>query len=70
MQDQVLKEKIIERINQIEDVNILKSIEFFFNSSEEEIAKVLTLAIEQNKNTDVSETTEYTDYIKEWVKNM
>ena len=70
MQDQVLKEKIIERINQIEDVNILKSIEILFNSSEEEIAKFLTFAIEQNKNTDVSETSEYTDYIKEWVKNM
>lgn len=70
MQDQVLKEKIIERINQIEDVNILKSIEFFFNSSEEEIAKFLTVAIEEYKNTDVSETKDYTDYIKEWVKNM
>ncbi|SNR67145.1 hypothetical protein SAMN06265371_108112 [Lutibacter agarilyticus] len=70
MQDQVLKEKIIERINQIEDVNILKSIEILFNSSEEEIAKFLTFAIEQNKNADVSETNEYTDYIKEWVKNM
>jgi hypothetical protein len=70
MQDQVLKEKIIERINQIEDVNILKSIEILFNSSEEEIAKFLTFAIEQNKNIDVSETRDYTDYIKEWVKNM
>ena len=70
MQDQVLKEKIIERINQIEDVNILKSIEILFNSSEEEIAKFLTFAIEQNKNAEVSETSEYTDYIKEWVKNM
>ena len=70
MQDQVLKEKIIDRINQIEDVNILKSIEFFFNSSEEEIAKFLTVAIEEYKNTDVNETRDYTDYIKEWVKNM
>lgn len=70
MQDQVLKEKIIERINQIEDVNILKSIEILFNSSEEEIAKFLTFAIEQNKNADVSETRDYTDYIKEWAKNM
>lgn len=70
MQDQVLKEKIIERINQIEDVNILKSIEILFNSSEEEIAKFLTFAIEQNKNADVSETSDYNDYIKEWAKNM
>lgn len=70
MQDQVLKEKIIERINQIEDVNILKSIEILFNSSEEEIAKFLTLAIEQNKNSTENETRDYTDYIKEWVKNM
>jgi DNA-directed RNA polymerase specialized sigma subunit len=70
MQDQVLKEKIIERINKIEDVNILKSIEFFFNSSEEEIAKFLTLSIEQYKNTVEDETRDYTDYIKEWVKNM
>lgn len=70
MQDQVLKEKIIEKINEIEDVNILKSIEIIFNSSEEEIAKFLTFAIEQNKNIDGDETVEYTDYIKEWVKNM
>jgi len=70
MQDQVLKEKIIERINQIEDVNILRSIEMLFNSSEEEIAKFLTFAIEQNKNSDENETRDYTDYIKEWVKNM
>lgn len=70
MQDQVLKEKIIEKINEIEDVNILKSIEIILNSSEEEIAKFLTFAIEQNKNIDGDETVEYTDYIKEWVKNM
>lgn len=70
MQDQVLKEKIIDRINQIEDVNILKSIEFFFNSSDEEIAKFLTAAIEEYKNTEVSETSDYTGYIKEWVKSM
>lgn len=70
MQDQVLKEKIIEKINEIEDVNILKSIEIIFNSSEEEIAKFLTFAIEQNKNINGDETVEYTDYIKEWVKNM
>jgi DNA-directed RNA polymerase specialized sigma subunit len=70
MQDQVLKEKIVERINQIEDVNILKSIEFFFNTSDEEIAKFLTIAIEQYKNTEEDETRDYTDYIKEWVKSM
>lgn len=70
MQDQVLKEKIIERINKIEDVNILKSIEFFFNSSEEQIAKFLTAAIEEYKNTVNNETKDYTDYIKEWVKSM
>ncbi len=70
MQDLVLKEKIIERINKIEDVNILKSIEFFFNSSDEQIAKFLTAAIEEYKNTDNNETKDYTDYIKEWVKSM
>ncbi|RXP58630.1 hypothetical protein EC396_06100 [Lutibacter sp. HS1-25] len=70
MQDQVLKEKIIERINKIEDENILKSIEFFFNTSDDEIAKFLTIAIEQYKNTEENETRDYTDYIKEWVKSM
>lgn len=70
MQDQVLKEKIIERINQIEDVNILKPIEILSNSSEEKIAKFSTSAIKQNKNTAVSETKDYTDCIKEWAKNM
>lgn len=70
MQDLVLKEKIIERINKIEDVNILRSIEFFFNSSDEQIAKFLTAAIEEYKNTDNNETKDYNDYIKEWVKSM
>jgi len=70
MQELVLKEKIIDRINQIEDVNILKSIEFLLNSSDEEIAKFLTAAIEEYKNPDENEKRDYTDYIKEWVKSM
>lgn len=63
-----LKNKIIQRVIEIEDVKLLKSIDILFNSSDKNISKFLTFANE--KITQADETEDFTDYIKEWVKNM
>ena len=65
-----LKNKIIQRIIEIDDVNLLKSIESIFNTSDENISKFLTFANEKLQDKDMNETENYTEYIKEWVKNM
>ncbi|MEX1382293.1 hypothetical protein [Lutibacter sp.] len=63
-----LKNKIIQRIIEIEDVNLLKSIDALFDTSDKNIAKFLTFANEKFSQADEKE--DFTDYIKEWVKNM
>jgi uncharacterized membrane protein YqhA len=63
-----LKNKIIQRIIEIEDVNLLKSIDTLINTSDKNISKFLTLANEKFSQAD--ETEDFTDYIKEWVKSM
>jgi hypothetical protein len=65
-----LKNKIIQRVIQIEDENLLKSIDFLFNTSDENISKFLAFANEKLQNGDNDETEDFTDYIKEWVKSM
>ena len=61
--------ELLKGVSRVRSLEILLSIGKV-ELSEEEIAKFLTFAIEQNKNADVSETRDYTDYIKEWAKNM
>ncbi|PHS52062.1 MAG: hypothetical protein COB01_08500 [Lutibacter sp.] len=65
-----LKNKIIQRIIEIDDLNLLKSIQFVFNTSDKNISKFLTFANEKLQNEDTNETENFTEYIKEWVKNM
>lgn len=65
-----LKNKIIERILEIEDINMLKSIEILFNTSNKNIAKFLNFVFEKAQEDQLKETEDFTDYIKEWVKNM
>lgn len=65
-----LKNKIIQRIIEIDDVNLLKSIEYIFSNSDKNISKFLAFSIEKSKNQDINETEDFTTYIKEWVKNM
>ena len=65
-----LKNKIIQRISEIEDENLLKSIEILFSASDENIAKFLAFANEQIHNGENEETEDFTGYIKEWVKSM
>tara|TARA_R110001583_G_scaffold8413_6_gene40209 strand:- start:3970 stop:4176 length:207 start_codon:yes stop_codon:yes gene_type:complete len=63
-----LKNKIIQRIIEIDDINLLKSIDALFNASDKNILKFLILA--NDKFQQENETDNFTDYIKEWVKNM
>jgi uncharacterized membrane protein YqhA len=63
-----LKNKIIQRIIEIDDVNLLKSIDILFNTSDKNISKFLAFANEKLMQT--NETEDFTDYIKEWVKSM
>jgi hypothetical protein len=65
-----LQKKLIEKINNIDDLNMLKSIDLLLSTSKENLANFLSFATEQNKNGDVSETEDFTNYIKEWVKSM
>ncbi len=65
-----LKNKIIQRIIEIDDVNLLKSIDLIFNTSDKNISKFLAFANEKLQNQDINETEDFTAYIKEWVKSM
>ncbi|MBL4724378.1 MAG: hypothetical protein JKY73_03135 [Lutibacter sp.] len=65
-----LKNKIIQRIIEIDDVQLLKAIENIFNTSDKNILKFFTLANENLQNQSLNETEDFTSYIKEWVKNM
>jgi len=65
-----LKHKIIERILDIEDENVLKSINTILESSNKSIVDIASIIFEKIQNEDVSEVDNYSEYIKEWVKNM
>ena len=65
-----LKHKIIERILEIEDVNVLESLNEILNSSNKNIIDAAAVIYEKIQNVDISEADNYSDYIKEWVKNM
>jgi uncharacterized membrane protein YqhA len=65
-----LKNKIIQRIIEIDDINLLKSIQYVFNTSDKNISKFLTFANDKLQNENTNETEDFTDYIKEWVKSM
>jgi hypothetical protein len=58
-----LKKNILERINQIEDLNKLNAIQTILNTLENE-----QLSIDEVNN--VLETEDFSGYIKEWLKNM
>ncbi|SNR81156.1 hypothetical protein [Lutibacter flavus] len=63
-----LKNKIIERIIEIDDDDLLKSIDALFNGSDKNILSFLVLA--NDKFQQENETSNFTEYIKEWVKSM
>jgi hypothetical protein len=65
-----LKIDIIKRIIEIDDIELLKSLESLFNTSDKNISKFLELANENMQQENENETEDFTAYIKEWVKNM
>ena len=65
-----LKNKIIQRIIEIDDLKLLKSIDYIFNTSDENISKFLAFTNEKIQNENLMETEDFTSYIKEWVKSM
>ncbi len=65
-----LKNKIIQRIIEIDDVNLLKSIESIFNTSDKNISNFLAFTNEKIQHQDSNETEDFSSYIKEWVKSM
>lgn len=58
-----LKKNILERINQIDDLNKLNAIQSILNTLENE-----QLSVDGINN--VLETEDFSGYIKEWLKNM
>lgn len=65
-----LKIAIINRIIEINDIELLKSLEGLLNTSDKNISKFLELANEKLQQENENETEDFTAYIKEWVKNM
>ncbi|MDP3946612.1 MAG: hypothetical protein Q8Q51_12030 [Lutibacter sp.] len=65
-----LKIAIINRIIEIDDIELLKSLESLLNTSDKNISKFLKLANEKLQQENENETEDFTAYIKEWVKNM
>ena len=72
MNTRELKLSLIQKIIQIEDVDSLQKIQVFLNNSgslQNENLKN-TSSLRNNKDDEFNETEDFTDYIKEWVKNM
>lgn len=65
-----LKNKIIKRIIEIDNKQLLISIENLLNTSDENIAKLMQLLVDKMNTDRLNETEDFTDYIKEWVKSM
>jgi hypothetical protein len=67
MGTQNLKKEITDRINSIENVELLESIQQFLETtSNKDLAELLEF-VNEKLPTDKSD---YTSYIKEWVKSM
>ncbi|HEY9169334.1 MAG TPA: hypothetical protein VIN72_07600 [Lutibacter sp.] len=65
-----LKIALIQRIIEIDDTELLKSLEGLLNTSNKNISKFLELANQKLQQENENETEDFTAYIKEWVKNM
>jgi len=72
-----LKNKIIEKINNTDNVNLLNAVFIVLNSSKENIENFIGqekdfLKSKQlnHKNEDFNDREDFTGYIKEWVKSM
>lgn len=67
-----LKLNLIKRITQIEDANVLQRMQAFLNTSGSLYNDTLNEipSLRNNKNEEFNDKEDFTDYIKEWVKDM
>ena len=65
-----LKNQIIQRIVQIDDLKVLQSINTLFSKSDENLSRFFRFANEKMQQKGSNEKEDFTDYIKEWVKSM
>lgn len=70
MSTQEIKTKILKRIIEIDDINTLKQLDIILDTTDKNITKFLDFAFQKSQNNSFEETEDYTNYIKEWVKNM
>jgi len=67
-----LKLNLITHIAKIEDVNLLQRLQAFLNTSgslyNEKLNEIPSLR--NNKDEEFNDKEDFTDYIKEWVKDM
>jgi len=67
-----IKLNLIKQITQIEDPIFLERLQGFINTSGSLYNEKLneTLSLRNNKETEFNDKEDFTDYIKEWVKDM
>lgn len=67
-----LKLNLIKQITQIEDVNLLRRLQAFVNTSGTLYNKKLNEipSLRNNKVSEMNDKEDFTDYIKEWLKEM
>lgn len=67
MENQQLKNNLIERIKVTDNINILKALQAVLNTFETEQFEMLK---EKNQSEEYDEIEDFSSYIKEWLKNM
>ncbi len=63
-----IKLNLIKQITQIEDPKLLERLQAFLNTSGSLYNE--NLSLRNNKETEFNDKEDFTDYIKEWVKDM
>jgi len=63
-----IKIDLIQKIAQIEDVNLLERIQTFLNTSGSLYNDKISMS--NNKEIEFNDKEDFTDYIKEWVKDL
>lgn len=70
MDNSTIKAQIIERIIEIEDSSLLEALHTLLNTSNENLMLLLHAFQEKIKTGGLNEQEDFSNYIKEWVKNM
>lgn len=65
-----LREEIIEKINQLDDSEVLLSLKSLLSMSDTNLANFLKFTNEKLHTENFNEKEDFSGYIKEWVKSM